>query len=285
MRSPILVFFPTTLHAADSTVMAFVPAGEFFMGSSQGENGESDERPQRKIFVSAFWMDLYEVTNQQYRQFIHETGHAQPTHDNPALRLWTNNAPVPGSESHPVVNVSWYDAVAFCQWAGKRLPTEAEWEKAARGTDARRYPWGNDWNFTLSNSASFWAGRTIEFRNLEDWQKFWLKGEGSEIVQDRGVKGQVLTLPVGTYPHGISPYGLFDVTGNVSEWVADWYDPYYYLKGPPSDPEGPEHGILKSIRGGSWLKPASSLRLTYRDYGQPDSRLSGAGFRCAEDDR
>ncbi len=124
--------------------------------------------------------------------------------------------------------------------------------------------------------------RVQESRGLA---KVWLKGEGSEIVQDRGVKGQVLTLPVGTYPHGISPYGLFDVTGNVSEWVADWYDPYYYLKGPPSDPEGPEHGILKSIRGGSWLKPASSLRLTYRDYGQPDSRLSGAGFRCAKDDR
>jgi len=125
----------------------------------------------------------------------------------------------------------------------------------------------------------------VEFRDSGEWRAFWIKGEGYTIVRNKGIKGEVLTLPVRSFPEGKSPYGLLDMAGNVSEWVTDWNEPYYYLKGPLANPTGPETGILKSIRGGSWLKPAASLRTTDRDFGEPTRRMSGAGFRCAKDDR
>jgi formylglycine-generating enzyme required for sulfatase activity len=265
--------------------LALVPAGEFFMGSPKGSGGFSDEQPQRLVYVSAFWIDRYEVTNVAYLQFVRATGHRAPANPNPAVTLWEQGAPVPGIETHPVVNVSWDDAVAYCQWAGKRLPTEAEWEKAARGTDGRRYPWGNEWDLTLANSASYWAGRTVEFKGGEEWKAFWVSGEGARISKEHGVKGEVLTMPVGSFPQGVSPYGLFDMAGNVAEWVQDWYEPYFYLNAPPADPQGPGGILLKAMRGGSWLKPAASLRTTDRDYGYPDDRPSGTGFRCAKDER
>jgi sulfatase modifying factor 1 len=271
--------------AARPTNMVLIPAGEFLMGSPQGSIGFSDERPQRKIFLSAFWIDLREVSNRDYQKFVRETNHRPPAHEDPAVTLWENRAPPPGAENHPVVNVSWHDATAHCRWTGKRLPTEAEWEKAARGTDGRTYPWGNTWDLTLANSASYWARRTIEFQDALEWRTFWLEGEGARIVQRHGIKGEVLTLPVGTFPGGASPYGLLDMAGNVSEWVADSYNPYYYVNSPLSDPPGPDPTILTVVRGGSWLKPATSLRTSDRDFGEPDARLSGVGFRCAKDDR
>lgn len=263
--------------------MVLIPAGEFLMGSPEGSDGFPDERPQRKVLLSAFWIDRYEVTNAAYERFVRSTGHRAPANPNPAVTLWEENAPVSGIADHPVVNVSWEDAVAYCQWAGKRLPTEAEWEKAARGPTGRRYPWGDEWELSKANSASFWAGRTIEFESGAEWHAFWVQGEGNRIAKERGVKGEVLTLPVGSFPEGISPYGLFDMAGNSSEWVEDWYDPNYYRSAPLSDPHGPATGAVKAMRGGSWLKPALSLRTSDRDFGPMQSRPSGAGFRCARD--
>jgi formylglycine-generating enzyme required for sulfatase activity len=266
-----------------SDEMVLIPAGEFTMGSPAGSEGFDDERPLRRVYVSAFWIDRFEVTNQAYLRFVQATGHRAPANRKPSVTLWEQNRPLPGIERHPVVNVSWEDAVAYCHWQGKRLPTEAEWEKAARGTDGRRYPWGNDWDFKKANSASYWAGRTIEFASGAEWDAFWIRGEGAKISQEKGVKGEVLTLPVGSFPEGASPYGLLDMAGNAAEWVQDWYDPNYYRHAPLSDPPGPSRGAIKAMRGGSWLKPAKSLRTSDRDWGTIDSRPSGTGFRCAKD--
>lgn len=278
---PALALDRTLVHRG----MVLVPAGEFLMGSPQGSGGFSDEQPQRLVYVSAFWIDRHEVTNADYLRFVQTTGHPAPANATPSVTLWEQGLPVPEIDAHPVVNISWHDAVAYCRWAGKRLPTEAEWEKGARGTDGRRYPWGNEWDFTRANSASYWAGRTVEFQDNAAWKAFWVNGEGAHIAKERGVKGEVLTMPVGSFPQGASPYGLFDMAGNAAEWVQDWYEPYSYLHAPLADPQGPAGIVLKAMRGGSWLKPATSLRTTDRDYGYPDDRPSGTGFRCAKDDR
>lgn len=269
--------------AACQSPMVLVPAGPFLMGSPEGSDSFSDERPQRTVTLRAFLMDRHEVTNAEYERFVAETGHRPPNNPNPAVTLWDQGRPLPGSERHPIVNVSWQDAVAYCHWAGKRLPTEAEWEKAARGTDGRLYPWGNEWNWQRANSASYWAGRSVEFKDGAEWKEFWVNGDGAKVSKEQGLKGEVLTLPVGSFPEGVSPYGLLDMAGNVSEWVQDWFEPYYYLKAPPTDPKGPDGVLLKVVRGGSWLKPAKSLRTADRDYGFPDDRQSGTGFRCAQD--
>lgn len=263
--------------------MVLVPAGEFLMGSPAGSDGFEDEQPQRRVSIGRFWIDRDEVTNDAYATFVHVTRHRIPENADKAATLWEGNTPLAGIGNHPVVNVSWEDAVAYCQWIGKRLPNEAEWEKAARGTDGRRYPWGNEWNLTRANSASFWAGRTIEFAGGADWDAFWAKGEGAKLSREKGIKGEVLTMPVGSFPQGASPYGALDMAGNVAEWVQDWFDPNYYKSAPLSDPTGPARGAIKAMRGGSWLKPAMSLRTSDRDWGTMDSRPSGTGFRCAKD--
>ncbi len=253
------------------------------MGTPDGSDGLPDEHPERRVTLGSYSIDRHEVTNAAYLLFVQATGHRVPENANPASTLWENKAPFRGTETHPVVNVSWDDAVAYCEWLGKRLPTEAEWEKAARGTDGRRYPWGNDWDHRKANSASYWADRTVEFESGADWDAFWVKGEGAKIVKDRGIKAEVLTMPVGSFPESVSPYGLFDMAGNAAEWVADWYDPNYYRSAPLSNPTGPSRGAIKAMRGGSWLKPRVSLRTSDRDWGTMDSRPSGTGFRCARD--
>src|SRR5215203_5683662 len=263
--------------------MALIPAGEFIMGTTEGSDGLPDEHPERRVYLSSFFIDRLEVTNGAYLLFVQATRHRAPANANPSVTLWERQAPLPGIENHPVVNVSWEDALTYCRWAGKRLPTEAEWEKAARGTDGRRYPWGNDWDLTKANSASFWAGRRVDFESGADWEAFWIKGQGASLSKEKGIKGEVLTLPVGTFPQGASPYGVLDMAGNAAEWIADWFDPNYYRTAPLSDPPGPSRGAIKGMRGGSWLKPAISLRTSDRDWGVMDSRPSGTGFRCAKD--
>ena len=263
--------------------MVLIPAGELFMGSPDDGLSFDDERPQRKVYLSSFYIDRHEVTNAHYKQFVDATGYQAPSHLASRFSLWDHNTPLLTSEQHPVVNVSWDDAVAYCRWRGNRLPTEAEWEKAARGVDDRRYPWGTDWDIAKANSASYWAGRTIEFKDGEEWKAFWITGEGAHISRERGLKGEILTLPVGTFPQGASPYGILDMAGNAAEWVQDWYEPYAYLNAPLSNPQGPNGQLLKVVRGGSWLKPARNIRAADRDYAFPADRASGIGFRCAKD--
>jgi len=274
---------PSAISSQLPEGMVLIPAGEFTMGTPEGGGGLADEHPERRVFVGSFYLDRFEVTNGDYFEFVQATGHRMPENAQPSATLWAHGFPLPHIRTHPVVNVSWEDAVAYCRWADKRLPTEAEWEKAARGTDGHRYPWGNEWDFTKANSASYWAGRTVDFQSGVDWEAFWVKGDGARIAKEHGVLGEILTMPTGSFPSGLSPYGIHDLAGNVAEWVQDWYDPNYYRSAPLNDPPGPVRGAIKAMRGGSWLKPAVSLRTTDRDWGLMDSRPSGTGFRCAKD--
>ena len=223
--------------------MVSIPAGEFTMGS---QDGDPDERPAHKVHVDAFSMDVYEVTVGQYAEFLQATGIRSPSD-------W-QMMNQPAYQKRPVANVDWEDAAAYCKWAGKRLPTEAEWEKAARGTDGRLYPWGNDPPTPLH--ANF--GKT-------DWN-------------NHGV-----LAPIGTFEAGKSPYGIYDMAGNVWEWVSDWYDYYYYKNSPSQNPTGPPKGGFKVIRGGSWNSNQRNLRSSDRYWDPPSFRsLYFPGFRCAK---
>jgi formylglycine-generating enzyme required for sulfatase activity len=225
-----------SLAPAGVMEMVLVPAGDSWMGS---EDGGSEERPRRKVYLDGFYIDRTEVTNAQYRRFMEATGQRAPAY-------WGNsrfNAP-----DQPVVGVDWGDARAYCAWAGKRLPTEAEWEKTARGPDGRRYPWGDEWDPRKANFAEGGPGKPT---------------------------------PVGSYRAGASPYGAVDMAGNVWEWVADWYQRDYYTKAPSRNPPGPDQGALKVLRGGSWYDYPFDLRAAYRSFSTPDFRITYIGFRCA----
>jgi formylglycine-generating enzyme required for sulfatase activity len=218
----------------DNSEMALVPAGEFVMGSEKIPN----ERPAHKVLVKDFYMDKLEVTNRQYQLFCQAAGRQCPIH-------MTDNKIAAGREKHPVNNVSFFDAEAYCQWAGKRLPTEAEWEKAARGADARVYPWGSGWDQNLSNNRT--SAR-------ED------------------------TLPVGSIPGGASPYGLLDMAGNVWEWTDGWYKSY-----PGAPVSFDETGKSRVTRGGAYFYSIELLRTSYRHPLPPDDASEHGGFRCAAD--
>mgnify|MGYP001183197112 CR=1 FL=1 len=234
-------------HELDPVPMVPIPAGEFLMGSPDGQ-GRADERPQRAVFLDAFVIDQVEVTNARYMRFVKATGHRTPPNPYGSGPL----ASLTGIEHLPVVQTTWYDAKAYCTWAKKRLPTEAEWEKAARGTDGRLYPWGNE--PPTANRANF----------------------------DREWEEEKTLHPVGSIPGGDSPYGVKDLAGNAREWVADWYDADYYKDAPARNPQGPDKkGVVRSIRGGSWHSPASDLTTTARGRGGFALQTHGTGFRCA----
>lgn len=233
----------------DGAQMVLIPAGEFVMGSKEWFN---DEQPSRKVYLDNFYIDKYEVTNAQYKKFITETGHRIPiNHTDPRYDLWKKDGSFPPEIAQkPVVNVSWEDAVAYAKWAGKRLPTEAEWEKAARGTDQRRYPWGNnDPDAKCANFARPW--------------------EGEKTFVD-----------VTSMKEGASPYGVFHMAGNVSEWVDDLYDHDFYKTGLSKNPKASYGGSYRVIRGGSWMDPDFYLRCTNRDFDMPGDRHGSIGFRC-----
>ncbi len=211
--------------------MVLIPGGFFDMGSSAGD---PDEQPVHRVSISSFYLDAHEVTIEDFKIFMHETGHPaplfwQPEYDNP---------------DDPVVGVDWYDAVAYARWAGKRLPTEAEWEYASRGGNLYfTYPWGDTPDTARANFSSF------------------------------GI------VPVKSFPP--NEFGLYDMTGNVWEWCSDWYDAQYYAASDSSDPEGPATGTHKVLRGGAWYCDPMQVRLTNRYYSLPDAASFHNGFRCA----
>ncbi len=246
-----MFFLPVTAASPPSEMdpvhMITIPAGEFLMGNAEGV-GRADEWPQRSVHLDAFAIDHVEVTNERYLLFVATTGHRSPP--NPYGNGLLESAK--GIENLPVVQATWYDANAYCRWAKKRLPTEAEWEKAARGTDGRRFPWGD-------------APPTPERANF-----------------DREWDGENTLHPVGSLPLGGSPYGVKDMAGNAREWVQDWYDADYYTRAPNRNPPGPEKsGVVRSIRGGSWHSPVSDITTSARGRGGFALQTHGTGFRCA----
>jgi iron(II)-dependent oxidoreductase len=242
--------------------MVLVPAGSFLMGSDKkaDRNAYAAERPQRPVWLDAFEIDKYEVTTLQYLKFVLAT-------NRPPQVDWRYDGGnfQAAMANHPVMHVSWYDADAYCKWAGKRLPTEAEWEKAARGTDGRLNPWGNQ-TAGLSR-ANF--GRT------------GLSGP----VRDRPER--LLLYPpiisVDKYENAVSPYGVHQLLGNVAEWVADWYDKGYYASAPERNPKGPDTGTQKAFRGGGWMDSTTTMRAAMRNGTDPTVKINWLGFRCARD--
>lgn len=249
----------------DGAPMGPIPAGEFLRGR---DDGDADERPARRLSLDTFRLDIYEVTNDRFARFVAATGHRTDAEKEGWAWVWSGRwekvrgadwrhpkgpqSGIAGLGAHPVVQVSWNDASAYCRWAGKRLPTEAEWEKAARGTDGRRWPWGDAFDRQRANVAGH-----------ED--------------------GFAETAPVGSFPAGVSPYGIHDLAGNVWEWVADRYAADAYSKAPPRNPSGPTTGKLRVVRGGSWGGPPEWSSAVNRYSRVPDYRNNKIGFRCAQD--
>jgi iron(II)-dependent oxidoreductase len=244
--------------------MVLIPEGEFFMGTSESaveriletfpdskKSWVKDEQPAHRVYLKAFYIDRHEVTNREYKKFVDATGHRVPFVDEEWAEEynWKSNTYPPGKGDHPVVLVSWEDAQEYARWAGKRLPTEAEWEKAARGgLEDKLWPWGDEWAPEKVNT----------------WES--------------GIKG---TQPVESYPP--NQYGLYDMAGNVWEWCADWYASDFYQQSPSREPKGPDIGINKVVRGGSWSNMAFTSRCGERKKMNPQSRFNSIGFRCVKD--
>lgn len=233
--------------------MINIPKGEFTMGSNEVDKEAkalqygstkpwyANERPERKVAVKDFYIDRIEVTNQKYKAFVDATHHRTPPH-------WQAGQIPSGLADHPVAYVSWADADEYCKWAGKRLPTEAEWEKAARGTDGRKFPWGNEFDIKKLNTMGEYGG----------------------------------TTPAGMFPDGKSPYGVLDMAGNVQEWVEDWYKAY-----PGNDYNDKDYGEkFRVVRGGGWggmghYTLQVYVRAAYRNTAPPEGMFNDLGFRCA----
>ena len=242
----------------DNMPLVYVPAGEFQMGSTgQDPGADIDEKPQHSVFLDAFWIGQTEVTNAMFAVFLNEMGNQVEE-----KAVWLNAAareaqivqsqsgswqPKARFEDHPATLVTWYAARAYCAWAGGRLPTEAEWEKAARGSDGRIFPWGDEIDCNRANYLD---------------------------CQSTG------SLPIGSRPAGASPFNALDMTGNVWEWVSDWHAPDYYASSPSENPFGPETGSAKVVRGGSWLFDAKHARAANRRSDGPLITKPDYGFRC-----
>ncbi len=249
----------------DNMNLVFVPAGEFVMGSSQ--SGYDDEKPEHEVFLDDYWIDQTEVTNAMFTRFVDETGYVTDLERAGMAYTWNgggwtaisdgswkypygNSTSVNGRENYPVIQVSWNDADAYCNWAGRRLPTEAEWEKAARGPDGNIYPWGNS-------------------------------SPSRQLANYGGLIGDLTS--VGSFQTGISDFGAFDMGGNVMEWVADWYAAAYYSASPYANPPGPSPSKHKVMRGGSWQLGTLWLSGYNREVSTPGLGNNNLGFRCAKD--
>ncbi|MBH0202191.1 MAG: formylglycine-generating enzyme family protein [Nitrospira sp.] len=234
------------LIGKDGAPMVLVQAGEFVMGS---DKGDEDEAPTHRVYLNAFYIDKFEVTNGRFARYV------DAIQSEPPWGFTDKETPVIHAE-RPVRWVSWMDAVGYCLWLGKRLPTEAEWEKAARGTDERTYPWGNDPPTSVH-------------------AVYGLKEGGAETVS-----------VIGNHHMGQSPYGVQDLAGNLYEWVMDWYAEDFYssfINSPAINPHGPSEGTAKVQRGGSYMNTPYRLRSSFRTKGDPTEQDPNVGFRCAQD--
>ena len=239
----VLEIGSTNVSDKDGMTLVYVPEGEFKMGS---ENGQDMEKPTHTVYLDSFWVDRTEVTNAQYQRCVDAGACTPPL----STRSFTRDSYYGSSlyADYPVIFIDWNQASDYCQWAGRRLPTEAEWEKAARGTDERIYPWGNqspDLNY-------------LNYDSTDD------------------------TTAVGSYPEGASPYGALDMAGNVFEWVADWYgEGYYSSENDWTNPDGPSSGEVRVLRGGSWNTYFDfEVRSALRGRNDPSNRYDNVGFRC-----
>ena len=249
----IVLTFPVYGEKLGLAGMVLIQKGSFQMGSKKSmlelkphdlfntdRHTLGPENPAHEVYLDSFYIDIYEVTNSAYAKYMEKTGAKNP-------KGWNNKDF--NKLQQPVVGMNWKEAVKFCKWNGKRLPTEAEWEKAARGKRPVKYPWGN--TPPDSNNLNY----------------------NEEIKK---------TTAVGSIEKGKSDYGLYDLSGNVSEWVSDWHSPEYYLFSPKKNPQGPKKGQYKVIRGGSWRNNAEDVNLVYRNATTPRNRSLAIGFRCAK---
>lgn len=242
-----------SIKGRDGAPMILIPAGSFLMGSNEGL---PNERPEHRVTLDAFYIDQYEVTLALYQNFLEAAKHDPPS-------TWDDEAATSVGD-RPAVGMGWADAEAYCKWAGKRLPTEAEWEKAARGTDGRRYPWGHMQPF-------------VDIANYN--RGLWVSESITLVPVTSGLEG--MSVRHGLKTGGKSPYGLFHMAGNAAEWVNDWYDREYYQHSAEKNPQGPQSGEKKVIRGGSWADLPSALRVTARFSAEPEFQDRTIGFRCA----
>jgi len=268
----------TWIRPTDGMVMVCVPAGEFFMGSSNDDaQSDSDEKPQHRVRLDAFWIDRTEVTVAKFRAFAQATGYQTLAETEGWGTTWVASSSAlgnvdganwrhpegPGSttvDGQPVVQLNYTDAQAYCAWVGGRVPTEAEWEKAARGPGGEIYPWGNAWDGSRLNYCD--ALCPVSPR---------------DSAYDDGSGG---LAPVGSYPDGASPYGALDMMGNAWEWVQDWYDTDYYGQSSYENPTGTSARENRLLRGGAWSTVGQKTRCAFRGRVKPNYRSSGSGVRC-----
>ena len=250
---------------SDNMVIVYIPAGDYLMGSLETDIGaDNDEMPQHSVYLNAFWMDQTVVTNAMYARFLNEMGNQIEERstwldagDEDVLITQQGSGwkPINGFENHPVVEVTWFGARAYCQWAGRRLPTESEWEIAARGAVpggdiGRIYPWGDEIDCDKAQYANCGGG----------------------------------LLPVNSKPAGVSPFGVLGLSGNTWEWVSDWYAADYYAQSPLDNPQGPSEGKTRVLRGGSWEYDWKHLRAANRRNNGPSVSMHDYSFRCVIDE-
>ena len=263
--APATLRSTTRIADRDGMPQVYVPAGWFWMGSDPVDaRASEDELPRRRVFLDAFWIDRTEVTHAMYVEFLNKRGNGWEggdtwfDADDPAARIVQESGrweALPAYADHPVVEVTWYGARAYCRWAGRRLPTEAEWEKAARGVEGRIYPWGEGREEVVQVPCG-WANLAGCFFD---------------------------TRPADAYEDHASPYGALNMSGNIAESVADWYRADYYQQAPDRNPPGPSSGEYKVLRGGSWTMSYLEARAASRFYSDPSFAClhHGEGFRCA----